>query len=141
VEVQDDGSGRLHVRQSKTDLEADGAALYIGTEASVALMAIMPEGFAVVDPSTPVFGLSESQIGRRVNAAARAAGLGEGFTGRSGRVGRAQVPTKTGAKLPALMTAGRWKGSKMAAWYTRGSSSGRGALARYYHGKRQATIT
>ena len=67
-------------------------------------MAIMPEGFAVVDPSTPVFGLSASQIGRRVNAAAKAVGLGEGFTGHSGRVGMTQDLAKTGAELPALMT-------------------------------------
>ena len=30
----------------------------------------------MVDPATPVFGLSVSQIGRRVKATAKAAGLG-----------------------------------------------------------------
>ena len=30
-----------------------------------------------------VFGLSASQIGRRINAAAKAAGLGDGFTGHA----------------------------------------------------------
>ena len=69
VDVQEDGSARLHVRKSKTDPEAEGAVLYIGPYAAAALVAIIPEGFAVVDPSTPVFGLSASQIGRRVNAA------------------------------------------------------------------------
>ena len=72
VEVQEDGSARLHVRRSKTDPEAEGAVLYIGSEAAAALVAIMPEGFAVVDAAAPVFGLSASQIGRRVNAAAKA---------------------------------------------------------------------
>ena len=52
----------------------------------------MPEDAAVEDPAAPVFGLSTSQIGRRVNAAAKAAGLGEGFTGHSGRVG---MPPRT----------------------------------------------
>ena len=89
VEVQDDGSVRLHVRRSNTDQEAEGAVLYICPEAATVLVAIMPEGFAMVDATAPVFGLSESQIGRRVNAAAKAAGLGEGFTGHSGRVGMA----------------------------------------------------
>ena len=64
VEIQGRGSARLHVRRSKTDPEAEGAALYIGSDAASALVAIMSEGFAVVDPSTPVFGLSASQIGR-----------------------------------------------------------------------------
>ena len=48
----------------------------------------MPQDAGVVDPAAPVFGLSASQIGRRIDAAAKAAGLGEGFTGHSGRVGR-----------------------------------------------------
>ena len=87
MEIQEDGSARLHVRRSKTDPEAEGAALYIGSDAASALVAIMSEGFAVVDPSTPVFGLSASQIGRRVNAAAKAAGLGPG--GRGGGVAEA----------------------------------------------------
>ena len=90
MEIQEDGSARLHVRRSKTDPEAEGAVLYIGIDAATALVAVMPEGFAVVDLSTLVFGLSASQIGRTVQAAAKAAGLAEGFTGHSGRVGLAQ---------------------------------------------------
>ena len=64
----------------------------------------------------PVFGLSSSQIGRRVSAAAKAAGLGEGFTGHSGgRVGMAQDLAAAGVELPALMQAGRWQTSRMPA--------------------------
>ena len=115
--LQEDGSARLHVRRSKTDPEAEGAALYIGSDATSALVAIKSKGFAVVDPSTPVFGLSANQIGRRVNAAAKAAGLGDGFTGHSGRVGMAQDLAAAGVELPALMTAGRWKSSRMPRYY------------------------
>ena len=114
VEVQVDGSARIHVLRSKTDPEAEGAVLYIGPDAAAALVAIMPEGFAVVDPSTPVFGLSASQIGRRVDAAAKAAGV----------------------ELPALMNTGRWKSPKMPARYTEGQAAGRGAVAKYYQGRR-----
>ena len=89
LELQEDGSARLHVRRSKTDPEAEGVVLYIGQEATHALQAIMPEDTAVVDPARRVFELSASQIGRRIDAAAKAAGLGEGFTGHSGRVGMA----------------------------------------------------
>ena len=126
VEVQDDGSARIQVRRSKTDPEAEGAVLYIGPEAASALVAIMPEGFAVVGAAAPVFGLSASQIGRRVNAAAKAAGLGDGFTGHSGRVGMAQDLAAAGVELPALMNAGRWKSPKMPARYTEGQAAGRG---------------
>ena len=43
LELQEDGSARLHVRRSKTDPEAEGVVLYIGQEATQALQAIMPE--------------------------------------------------------------------------------------------------
>jgi hypothetical protein len=85
-----------------------------------------------VDPEARVIGLSASQIGRRVKAAARAAGLGDGFTGHSGRVGMAQDLAAAGAELPELMTAGRWKSSAMPARYTARQAAGRGAVARYY---------
>ena len=94
----------------------------------------MPEDAGVVDPAAPVFGLSASQIGRRIDAAAKAAGLGEGFTGHSGRVGMAQDLAASGVELPELMTAGRWKSSRMPARYTERQTAGRGAVARYYPG-------
>ena len=126
----------LHIRRSKTDPEAEGAVLYVGQAAAQALRAIMPEDAAVVDPAALVFGLSASQIGRRVNGAAKAAGLGEGFTGHSGRVGMAQDLAASGVELPELMTAGRWKSSRMPARYTERQAAGRGAVARYYQGRR-----
>ena len=135
VEVQEDGSARLHVRRSKTDPEAEGAVLYIGQTAALALQAILPEDAAVVDPTAAVFGLSASQIGRRIDAAAKVAGLGEGFTGHSGRVGMAQDLAASGVELPELMTAGRWKTSRMPARYTERQAAGRGAVARYYQGR------
>ena len=92
----EDGSVLLHIRQSKTDQEAKGTVLYIGWEATEALVMIMPEGMAVVDPSTPVFGLSASQIGRRVKAACQAAGLGDGFSGHSGPGGHGSGPGRCG---------------------------------------------
>ena len=44
----------------------------------------------------------------------------------------AQDLAATGVELPALMTAGRWKSSKMPARYTERQAAGRGAVARYY---------
>ena len=136
VELQEDGVALLHIRRSKTDPEAEGVVLYIGQEAAQALQAIMPEDAGVVDPAALVFGLSASQIGRRIDAAAKAAGLGEGFTGHSGRVGMAQDLAASGVELPELMTAGRWKSSRMPARYTERQTAGRGAVARYYQGRR-----
>ena len=44
----------------------------------------------------------------------------------------AQDLAAAGVDLPALMTAGRWKSSKMPARNTEGQAAGRGAVARYY---------
>ena len=131
VEFRDNGSALLQLRRSKTDQEAEGVTLYVGTEASQALQAISPAQ-ELLDPATPVFGMSARHIGNRVRAAAKAAGLGEGYTGHSGSVGMAQDLVKSGVELPALMTAGRWKSSKMPARYTERQAADRGAVARYY---------
>ena len=117
VELRENGAALINVRRSKTDPEAEGVTLYIGKQAGEALRAIRPAEL-LLDASKLVFGLSPRQIGRRVQAAARAAGRGEGFTGHSGRVGMAQDLARSGVELPALMTAGRWKSSRMPARYT-----------------------
>ena len=130
VEFRDDGAALLHIPRSKTDQEAEGAVLYIGRAAAEALRAIILEE-PVLDPKTPVFGLSARQIGRRSQAEARAAGLGEGFTGHSGRVGMAQDLAATVVELPALMTAGPVQLQDAGALHG-AQAAGRGTVARYY---------
>ena len=89
LEFHEDGSGRLHVLRSRTDQIAEGAVLYLGPAAVESLLAIRPQE-ALIDPNTRVFGLSASQICRRIKAATKMAGLGEGFSAHSPRVGMAQ---------------------------------------------------
>ena len=81
-----DGSGRVHVVRSKTDPEAEGAVVAMTAATMRALDAIRP---ALPNDEARVFPLSESQVSRRVAAAAAAAGLGRGYSGHSGRVGLA----------------------------------------------------
>ena len=131
VEFRDDGAALVTLRRSKTDQEAEGTVLYVGREAAQALQAIRPAP-ELLNQGASVFGMTTRHIGNRVRAAAKAAGLGEGFTGHSGRVGMAQDLVKSGVELPALMTAGRWKSSKMPARYTERQAADRGAVARYY---------
>jgi len=117
VELRDKGTALINVWRSKTDPEAEGVTLYIGPQAGEALQAIKPAE-ELLDRNISVFGLSPRQIGRRVSAAAKAPGLGEGYTGHSGRVGMAQDLAKTGTELPTLMTAVRWSSSTMPARHT-----------------------
>ena len=110
VELAGDGSGRIRIPESKTDQEAEGVVLYLGTAAVLALLAVRPEE-AVIDAVTPVFHLHPDTIRRRLQQAGRAAGLPgwRDITGHSGRVGMAQDLSAAGFALPELMTAGRWK--------------------------------
>ena len=124
VQRWDDGSGRITVIRSKTDAEAQGATVAITPAAMQALAAIRPAGGA---SEVKVFGLSESQIARRVKAIARAAGLAdwEFFSGHSGRVGIARRMAQNGAPTHEIERQGRWKqGRGMVGRYTRGESAG-----------------
>ena len=123
-----DGSGRLHIRHSKTDQEGVGAVLYVSPETVESVKAI--KGAACDTDS--LFGLSARQITRRIKMAAEAAGLGSDFSGHSARVGMAQDLVRYGTELTALMNAGRWKSHEMPAHYTRNEEAGRGAVARFY---------
>ena len=124
VQRWDDGSGRITVIRSKTDAEAAGAVVAITPAAMRALDAIRPAG---VGGGQKVFGLSESQIARRVKAVARAAGLPdwEFFSGHSGRVGMARRMAQNGAPTHEIERQGRWKqGGGMVGRYTRGETAG-----------------
>ena len=102
----------------KTDQAGEGAYVVITPETLVALKLLRQDSEAWADDSL-VFGLSMSQISRRVDSMARAAGLGEGYSGHSGRVGLAIRMTRRGAPLQAVQTHGRWKSPSMPARYTR----------------------
>ena len=124
VQRWDDGSGRITVVRSKTDVEAQGAVVAVTPAAMNALEAIRPAG---VGGDAKVFGLSESQIARRVKAVARAAGLvdWEFFSGHSGRVGMARRMAQNGAPTHEIERQGRWKqGGGMVGRYTRGETAG-----------------
>ena len=104
VELAGDGSGRIRIPESKTDQEAEGVVLYLGPAAVEALLIIRPEE-AVIDAVTPVFNLHPDTIRRRLQQAARAAGLPgwRDITGHSGRVGMAQDLSAAGFALPELI--------------------------------------
>ncbi len=124
VQRWDDGSGRITVVRSKTDAEAVGAVVAVTPAAMQALDAIQPES---VGGGEKVFGLSESQIARRVKAIAKAAGLSdwEFFSGHRGRVGMARHMAQNGASTHEIERQGRWKqGGGMVGRYTHGESAG-----------------
>ena len=128
VDQRPDGTGRLTVRRSKAGDEEEVDILYLGTAAVAALAAIRPEHGP---PDAPVFGLSESQIHRRLRAAGQAAGI-EGLGGNSPRAGMVVDLAAAGADPRAVMTAGRWRSPRMPAAYASNPGDGQDAVARYY---------
>ena len=93
VELWADGTGRITVQKGKNQVEPATVAVTAAT--ARALGEILPKD---ADPAAPVFGLTGEALANRVRAAARAAGLGDGFTGHSGRIGMARRMVAAGAR-------------------------------------------
>ena len=119
VELWADGTGRLTIQKGKN--QAEPATVAVTAATARALRDIRPDD---VDPAAPVFGLTGETLANRVRAAARAAGLGDGFTGHSGRIGMARRMVAAGAPNAAVQRQGRWKHGNMVARYTRGEAAG-----------------
>ena len=114
----EDGAGLIYIERSKTDQAGEGAYVVVTPDTLTALKQLRVDTETWSDDNL-VFGLSMSQISRRLDSMARAAGLGEGYSGHSGRVGLAIRMTRRGAPLQAVQTHGRWKSPSMPARYTR----------------------
>ena len=133
LETESDGTGRLLVRRSKTDAAGEGVVLFVSARTMDDIQTIRNNKAG----SDSIFGLRPNQISKRIKAAAQAAGLGEGFSGHSPRVGMARDLAGFGVELPTLMTAGRWRTPAMPAHYVRKETAGRGAVAQFHgHSRR-----
>ena len=114
----EDGAGLVYIERSKTDQAGEGTYVVVTPDTLIA-MKLLRQDTETWSDDEPVFGLSMSQISRRVDSMAQATGLGEGYSGHSGRVGLALRMTRRGAPLQAVQTHGRWKSPLMPARYTR----------------------
>ena len=128
IATEADGTGRLLIRRSKTDAEGEGAVVFLSVPTMFALRQIRNRAAG----ADSVFGLRPNQISTRIKQAAREAGLGDGFSGHSPRVGMARDLARAGIELTSLMNAGRWRTAKMPAHYTRNEAAGKGAVAQFH---------
>ena len=106
ITLREDGLGVI-TKPGRSGLDSE---CLVGTACLADLEAIRPP---YAGPDDLVIGLSPSQIGRRVRAAAQEAGLGDGYTGQSCRIGRVHDLTENGASLQELMQAGGWQSPAM----------------------------
>lgn len=122
-ETDSSGGGLVSIRKSKTDQDGQGAVVAVTAAAMQDLDRLAALRGNVPDPQSPVFDLSDRQISRRISAAAKAAGLGDGYSGHSGRVGMAQRMTRNQAPIAAVMRQGRWTTTRMVGRYTRNENA------------------
>ncbi len=113
VQRWDDGSGRITIIRSKTDAEAVGAVVAITPVAMKALDAIRLAG---VGSGVKMFGLSETQIARRVKAIARAAGWWTGSSSAATAGGWVWPDAWPRTAPPLMRSNARAAGSRAAAW-------------------------
>ena len=144
LDFQPDGTGRLIVRQAKTDQAAAGSEpLFLGERTTERLDGWLK---AAGIESGAVFrhirrgGRVEGRLSARsaravITRRARAAGVSGRVSGHSLRVGAAQSLAASGAGVVEMQTAGRWASPRMPAHYAAGELAARGAVARYRYGR------
>ena len=79
---------------------------------------ITPPGMDLPD-TAKMFNITARSISNRVKAAAKAAGLGDGYSGHSGRVGLAHRAARSEFSTSMTMVSGRWSRSETVARYQR----------------------
>ena len=103
-------TGRITIEKGKNQIEPLTVAVTETTARALrettarALREIQPND---ADPTAPVFGLTGEALACRIRASARAAGLGDGFSGHSGRIGMARRMVAAGAPNAAVQRQGR----------------------------------
>ena len=137
-----DGSATVLIRRSKTDQGGAGEVRWLSPRAVAQLRrwleaAGITEGpiFCGVHRSGAVSAeaLHPAEVARILKRLADRAGLDPAsISGHSARVGMAQDLVASGADLPAVMQAGRWRSPTMSARYAERLLAGRGAVARYH---------
>ena len=119
IEFWPDGTARITIQKGKN--QPAPAPVAVTESTARALRDIQPDD---PDLAASVFGLTGETLANRVRAVARAASLGEGFSGHSGRIGMARRMVAAGAPNAAVQHQGRWKHGDMVARYTRGEAAG-----------------
>ena len=92
----EDGAGLVYIERSKTDQAGEGAYVVVTPDTLAALKQLREDSEAWTD-NEPVFGLSMSQISRRVDSMARAAGTGRRVLGSFGTSGAGHQDDSSGS--------------------------------------------
>ena len=136
-----DGSATVLIRCGKTDATGQGEVRWLSPRTTTRLRAWLAaaritEGpiFRAVNKGDAVGAvLTAGDVVRIFKRLATRAGLDPAkVSGHSARIGMAQDLVASGAELPAVRQAGRWRSPTMPARYAEKLVAGRGAVARFY---------
>ena len=145
VNCEDFHKHTLTVRQSKTDQEGEGKALFVcdatlGLIERYRLAGQIKEGALfrrmVKGGRLSVHRLSDRSAQQIIKDRASAVGIKGFISGHSLRVGAAESLAQGGATIVEMQVAGRWKDPKMPAHYARSELAERGAVARLRNGNK-----
>ena len=133
VTWSDDGSGTAHIRYAKGDQKGEGAVQWLSPRTMRAFEDIRPKDAQETDR---VFGAKDGgTMSNRIRRAAIAAGLGDGYSGHSPRVGMIYDMVAADVSPTAIIQAARWKNPAMLVRYTRYLETARGAVVQLYAGR------
>ena len=114
--------GQLRIARSKGDQA--GQATYVGlTHDCMRALGEWAQMNPRRRPLDRIFPMSPHTVRNRIKAMTRHAGLGDGFSGHSGRVGYAVRMVQARAPQAVIMNQGRWQSPRMVAHYSRSVAS------------------
>ena len=128
ISPDNDGSGLLFIRASKTDRIGEGAPLYI-PQATMEDLSAIRNGAS--DEET-IFGWTADQISYRITQTMRLAGLKGTFSTHSMRRGMAQELASENVTGDELKEAGRWDDDAIATRYSLPDDPKKGAVAQFH---------
>ena len=136
IDYNADGvSGTACIRVSKTDQIGRGAFVWLSSRAMTAIGRHRPTN---ATPTDKIFPMDKNTVIRRVRRMGQVAGLGDGLTGHSPRIGMTQELVSAGIHIVLIMQAGRWSSAEMVPYYSRAILPAEGAVALWYRGTSDA---
>ena len=130
-----EGGSALSVPFTKTTKFGDGVPTHISrwTTGHLRTYRKLRRSLRCERPGDPrIFQRSAYTLGQRIKGLCEAAGLQDGFTSHSLRIGMAQELAVAGFGLPLIMLSGRWKVPEMVIYYIRNLKMDESAVALLY---------